>query len=153
MRSLGNFFPIDVKFRCFGRTMVLGVSWEGFRGSCEGMEFAIVNTTLNISSSVALNLVCHANFLVSGLWIIDDAWQPNVLDFNQLVQDIRVRIPIHKIVCLLVLAMIEIWSFLPLRSIVFLKLFNPLGGSYNVWGICFWIHIIKTERVIPSVSM
>ena len=34
---------------------------------------SIVNTTLNISSSVALKLVCHANFLVSGLWIIDDA--------------------------------------------------------------------------------
>lgn len=78
---------------------------------------------------------------------------PNVLDFNQLVQDIRVRIRIHKLVCLLVLAMIEIWSFLPLRSIVFVKLFNPLGGSNNVREIYFCIHIIKTERVIPFVSM
>lgn len=62
MRALGKKVPIDVKFRCFGRTMVLGVSWEGLRGSCEGTEFdSIVNTTLNISCSVALKLVCHAN--------------------------------------------------------------------------------------------
>ena len=124
MRALGKIVPIDVKFRCFGRTMVLGVSWEGLRGSCEGMEFdSIVKTTLNISSSVALKLVCHANFLVSGLWIIDDAWQPSVLDFNQLVQDIRVRIPIHKIVCC--------WSLLWLRYGLFYHLDQLFLWSYS----------------------